>query len=70
MKALLVNVSIEVNRVSPDQTALMGAICSTLFVEEARIQKHLSIPQKQTNFVILCALRAKYNTLLKDMDCI
>ena len=50
---------------APDQTALTGAICSTLFVEEARILKHFSIRQKQTNFVVLGALRAKYNTFFK-----
>ena len=53
MILLLVNKSIEVNSVDPDQNYLTGSTLSK------RLLKHFSRRQKQTTFAVIDALRAK-----------
>ena len=53
MILLLVNESIEVNSVDPDQNYLTGSTLSK------RLLKHFSRRQKQTTFAVIDALRAK-----------
>ena len=70
MITLLVNVSVEVNSVDPDQNSLTGSTLSK------RLLKHFSRRQKQTTSDVGEALRAKYKHLYqllflkKKMHCI
>ena len=63
MILLLVNESIEVNSVDPDQNYLTGSTLSK------RLLKHFSRRQKQTKFAVIDALRAK-SIFLMYSNCI